>query len=68
MEKLDFSTLFTDMTKYEIKQEIIDDQNNEKCQDEANKRIKEIHYKQFISAQKSKNYIHNYDDLPRAKE
>lgn len=40
----------------------------EKLMNEATERIMNNKHKQFLVAQKAKNYIHNYDDLPRRKE
>ena len=58
-----------DASKYKVKKESFDDRNKkEKFQQEANERIKEYHNKAFDIAQEARNYIHNYDDLPRAKE
>nr|WP_297934904.1 hypothetical protein [uncultured Lachnoclostridium sp.] len=66
---IDSSLLFTDLSKYKIKKEsIADKQKNEKFQQEANERIREHHNRAFNIAQEARNYIHNYDDLPRAKE
>ena len=43
-----------------------DKKKNEKFQQEANERIREYHNRAFNIAQETRNYIHNYDDLPRA--
>lgn len=70
MSKLDIDSnlLFMDLSKYKIKKESIEDRKkNKKLQQESNERIKEYHNKAFNIAQESRNYIHNYDDLPRAK-
>lgn len=57
-----------DVSKYKVKKKSFDDCKNEKFQQEATERIKEYHNKSFNIALNAKNYIHNYDDLPRAKE
>lgn len=75
MSKLDFHGGFCmnitsfDASKYKVKKESFDDCNKkEKFQQEVTERIREYHNKSFNIAQNMKNYIHNYDDLPRAKE
>lgn len=69
MSKLDIDSnlLFIDLSKYKIKKDSIEDKKkNEKFQQEANERIREYHNRAFNIAQETRNYIHNYDDLPRA--
>ncbi len=69
MSKLDIDSnlLFMDLSKYKIKKDSIEDKKkNEKFQQEANERIREYHNRAFNIAQEARNYIHNYDDLPRA--
>ena len=66
---IDSDLLFMDLSKYKIKKESPDDYYwNYKFQQEADERIREYHNRAFNIAQEARNYIHNYDDLPRAKE
>lgn len=69
MSKLDIDSnlLFIDLSKYKIKKDSIEDKKkNEKFQQEANEHIREYHNRAFNLTQETRNYIHNYDDLPRA--
>ena len=66
---IDSDLLSMDLSRYKIKKESIEDRKkNEKFQQEASERIREYHNKAFNIAQEARNYIHNYDDLPSAKE
>lgn len=51
-----------------IKKEISHSDEYKKLVEEANEKIKQHRDMQFRAIKQAKNYIHNYDDLPVAKD